>query len=294
MNHENVFKKACLIQLTTSVWQSSKTVGQDIMERVGENSEWLRGRKFLINPEHLGPLHTTTHQARDVVKQYSLPFPITGLYLIPKDSLGFIDERLTYHRAKFAEKVEAFLGCYDLAREEAKKHLGSLFNEADYPTDIRSKFRFEWRFLAIDLPGKGKVLSPEIYEREKAKFTEMMEETRTLAAITLREEFADIVNHLVDRLNGNGGHPKAVKSAMFNKLHEFLSELTTRNIFNDEKLTELAEIARASISGVSSYGLNYNEAMRNRMKTSMATLKEAIDASIEELPKRKIRLALAA
>jgi len=294
MNHENVFKKACLIQLTTSVWQSSKTVGQDIMERVGENSEWLRGRKFLINPEHLGPLHTTTHQARDVVKQYSLPFPITGLYLIPKDSLGFIDERLTYHRAKFAEKVEAFLGCYDLAREEAKKHLGSLFNEADYPIDIRSKFRFEWRFLAIDLPGKGKVLSPEIYEREKKKFEEMMEETRTMAAITLREEFSDIVNHLVGRLNDKGGHPKAVKSGMFNKLHEFLDDLTTRNIFDDKQLTELAQVAKDTIGGVSPYGMNYDQNMRNKIKTAMSTLKTAIDESIEELPRRKVRLALAA
>jgi len=141
---ENVFKKACLIQLSTSTWMGSKMLEQSHMAKVSQNSEWLRGRKLLINPEVLGPLHTSTHQARNLVKQYSLPFPITSLYLIPKESLAFVDERLNYQKDIFKEKVEAFVATFDLAREEAKRHLGDLFNEADYPMDIQSKFRFNW------------------------------------------------------------------------------------------------------------------------------------------------------
>lgn len=291
---ENVFRKACLIQLTTSVWMGSKMLDQSHMSKVAENSEWLRGRKFLINPELLGPLHTSTHQSRDLVKQYSLPFPITGLYLIPKESLAFVDERLTYQKDRYLEKVNAFVGTYDLAREEAKKHLADLFNEADYPLDIRNKFRFEWRFLTLDVPGKGSVLSPEVYEREKKKFEDMMSEARDLAAVALREEFAEIVNSLVEKLSKDSSQPKTIKSSMFNKLHEFVSDLATRNIFDDVKLMELAAIARDTISGVSPYGLNYNAQMKDRIKTAMTTLKEAIDDSIENLPRRKIRLAYAA
>lgn len=290
----NVFKKACLIQLATSVWMGTKMLEQKLMTKVAQNSEWLRGRKFLINPELLGPLHTTTHQSRDLVKQYSLPFPITGLYLIPKESLAFVDERLNHQKERYLEKVDAFVGTYDLAREEAKKHLGNLFHESDYPIDIRSKFKFEWRFLTLDVPGKGSLLSPEIFEREKKKFEDMMTEARDLAAIALREEFAEIVNGLVEKLSANSGQPKTIKSSMFNKLHEFVTDLATRNIFDDEKLSELAAIARDTISGVSPYGLNYNAQMKDRIKTAMTTLKEAIDDSIEELPRRKIRMALAA
>jgi len=291
---EKVFRKACLIQLSTSTWMGSKMLDQSHMSKVAQNSEWLRGRKFLINPELLGPLHTSTHQARDLVKQYSLPFPITSLYLIPKESLAFVDERLVHQKETFKEKVDAFVATYDLAREEAKRHLADLFNEADYPLDIRNKFKFEWRFLALDIPGKGVVLSPEIFEREKKKFEDMMTEARELAAVALREEFAEIVNGLVDKLGNNGGQPKTIKSSMFNKLHEFVSDLATRNVFDDEKLMELANVARDTISGISPYGLNYNAQMKERIKTSMTTLKQAIDDSLEDLPKRKIRLSLAA
>lgn len=293
MNGKNVFRKACLVQLTTSVWMGTKMLDQGVMSKVGENSEWLRGRKFLINPELLGPLHTETHQARDLVKRYSLPFPISGLSLIPKESLSLIDERLSLRKERFLEKCEAFLGTYDLAREQARNHLGNLFNEADYPLDIRSKFRFEWRFLTLDIPGKGGILSPEVYEREKRKFEEMMEEARNQAAIALREEFGGIVTHLVERLTVNG-QGKTIKSSMFNKLHEFLAELTTRNVFDDDQLVELANMARDTISGVSPYGLNYDETLRNSIKGAMTTLKGTIDESLEDLPRRKIRLNLAA
>ena len=292
--YEKVFKRACLIQLTSSVWMGSKMLDQNYMNKVSANSELLRGRKFLINPELLGPLHTSAHQSRDLVKRYSLPFPITGLYLIPKESLTFVDERLKFQKEKYEEKVEAFIACYDVARDEAKRHLGELFNEADYPLDIRSKFKFDWRFLALDVPGKGSVLSPEVYEREKKKFEDMMSEARDLAAITLREEFAEIVGSLVANLNSTSGQPKTIKSSMFNKLHEFINDLTTKNIFDDKKLMELAKIARDTISGINPYGLNYNDQMKTKIKVSMKTLNDAIADSIEELPRRKIRLALAA
>ena len=293
-DYQNVFQKACLIQLSTSVWMGSKMLDQTLMTKVSQNSAWLRGRKFLINPELLGPLHTSSHQARNLVQQYSLPFPITSLYLIPKESLAFVDERLAYQKALFQDKAEAFIGTYELAIAEAKRNLGALFNEADYPADISSKFKFEWRFLTLDIPGRGSVLSPEVYEREKVKFLEMMEEARTMSAVALREEFADIVDSLVERLNSGNGQPKTIKSSMFNKLHEFIGALTTKNIFDDEKLMELANIARDTISGVSPYGMTYNQDAKDRIKTAMSTLKDSIMDSIEDLPKRKIRLAMAA
>ena len=152
MEYDNVFKKACLIQLTTSNWQGTRMLEQGVMEKLGKSSEWLRGKKYLINPDLLGPIHTSTHQARNLVQQYSLPFPITSIYLIPKESLSLVDERLSQQKEKFHQKVEEFIGIYDQAREEAKEFLGNLFNETDYPIDIRSKFRFEWRFLALELP----------------------------------------------------------------------------------------------------------------------------------------------
>lgn len=289
----DIFKKACLIQLTSSVWQCSRVLNQKIMaEKIGQHNKFLVGRKYLIEPTLLGPVKTAVQQARKTVQRHSLPFPITSIYLVPKEALTEIDERLQYFKERFWQKVQDFEALYGAAKEEAASVLGSdLFNEADYPTDILSKFKLDWRYFELSTPAKSRILSPEIYEREKEKFASLMEETREMAMIALRSEFSNVVSNLVERLTNNDGKPKMVSNAMFNKLNEFLEDFTTRNIFEDEELAGIIEQVKSVVSGVSPYGLKYNDVLQKKITKEMSEVNEAINASIEEIPRRRIKLA---
>ena len=214
---------------------------------------------------------------------------------MPKDTIDDIDYHLEHIQREFNSKVESFVEFYNEAREEAKLVLGDLFSEADYPENIRYKFRFDWRFLLLDVPHKASVLSPDILEREKLKFQALMDEARDLSMAALREEFQEIVHHMVERLseNGNGnGRPKTFKSNMMSRINEFLDSFGDRNLFADAKLTELVDQARAVLQGVANpYALTFNEVMRQRFSQDMTALQSAIDESIEELPRRRIRIA---
>lgn len=292
-NHKDIFEKACLIQFSSSVWQSSRVLNHDVLaQKIGQENEWLRGRKFLINPELLGPIKTAIQQARKTIQKHSLPFPISSIYLVPKESLSEIDDKMQYFKERFWEKVDNFEAMYETGREEAKSVLGDLFNESDYPTDIMSKFNFEWRYFEMSTPGKSKVLSPEIYKREKEKFINLMDETRELAMVALREEFSGVISNLVDRLNSKEGTPKVISNGMFNKLNEFLDEFSTRNIFMDEKLIELTEEAKQLINGASPYGLKYNDVMRKKIANGMSDLTQSISEAIQDMPRRKLRIAV--
>ena len=79
---------------------------------------------------------------------------------------------------------------------------------------------------------------------------------------------------------------------MFNRMKEFLDDFSTKNIFEDEVLMQLTEQARSAIGGVSAYGIKYNERMQQQIKDEMTNLKVAIDSAIEDLPRRKIRMAV--
>lgn len=289
----DIFKKACLIQLTSSVWQCSRVLNQKVMaEKIGQDNKFLVGRKYLIEPTLLGPVKTAVQQARKTVQRHSLPFPITSIYLVPKEALTEIDERLQYFKERFWQKVQDFEALYGSAKEQAAAVLGSdLFNEADYPTDILSKFKLDWRYFELSTPAKSRILSPEIYEREKEKFASLMEETREMAMIALRNEFSNVVSNLVERLTNNDGKPKMVSNAMFNKLNEFLNDFSTRNIFEDEELVGIIEQAKSVVSGVSPYGLKYNDVLQKKITKGMSEVNEAINASIEEIPRRRIKLA---
>jgi hypothetical protein len=289
-DYSDVFQRACLIQLSSSVWMGSKMLNPEIMQQIGE-SDWLKGRKYVVSPEHLGPIKTTVHQARNEVNRHALPFPITSLSLIPKESLTPVDNALKKREEQFWQKVNNFVDQYDLAREEAQKVLGDLFNPADYPEDISKKFNFEWRFLTLDLPRKSKILTPEIYQREKEKFQSMMEETRQMATEALAGELGDIVQDLINRLNGNGnGKGKLINSSMLNKMRDFIGAFDTRNVFDDQKLTEVVQQANTVIQGISPYGIKYNATMKQRIATAMGDIKDTVSKIVEDLPRRRIRL----
>ena len=287
---DNIFEKACLLQMTTSVWSASKSVDPVLLKELGEHGDWLKGRKNLINPELMGQVRTAAHQARNKVKQYSLPFPIMSIQLVPKKYIGTIEDILQHHQIRFLERVDDFIGMYSEARQEAKQVLGDLFNDMDYPSDIRSKFKFNWQFLALQVPSKSMILSPEIYEREKARFENLMRDTRELCLQALRTEFADLLHELSEKLGTNGDRPKKiVANSMFNKLNEFFSEMDSKNIFDDDELVELANSAKKIISNVSPYNLKYNDQVKDQIRSEMKNLQRSLESSIIDLPRRTIR-----
>jgi len=291
MNDENIFQKACLVQLSTGCWQGCTALGSNLMEKIG-NSEWLRGAKVLIDPDCLSSVRSVLSKARAHLQKAALPFPIHGLTLVPKETLSRIDESLCQMKSEFEAEVQNFVESYEGEREKARESLGQLFNEADYPIDVRRKFRFEWRFITLDIPGKSGILSPELYEREKEKFQVLMEETRELATVALREEFAGIVRHMVERLSGEeDGKPKKFKNSMMEKMGEFLDSFGDRNLFNDDKLAELVDQAREVMNGLSTDELRQDANLRSYIAEEINQLRVAVDGALEDLPRRKIRLA---
>jgi hypothetical protein len=67
--------------------------------------------------------------------------------------------------------------------------------------------------------------------------------------------------------------------------------MTGRNLFDDQRIKELSDQAKAIISGVNPSQLKYNLGLKNKIQKEMETLKTAIDESIIDLPRRKLRLA---
>ena len=292
MDYKELFKKACLVQLSTSVWRTSKALNQSVlMDKIGEEAEWLRGQKYLVDPTILGPINTTIQQARNMIKKMALPFPITGIYMVPKDSLNVIDERLKQFEDRFWNAYTEFESVYEQSREDAAEVLKELFDETDYPIDIRSKFKFEWRYMTVELPKRTSMLTPALYDREKQKFQDMIDETRKNAVIALREEFSQVVSHLVERLTTNGDKPRVISNNLFNKINDFIEDLGTRNLFEDEELIRLSEETREIISGVNPYNLKYSQSMRDKIHDQMENVKNTIDESILDMPRRKLHVA---
>ena len=286
---ENIFEKGCLVQLSISKWGGVKKIDDSKLAKMVEAHEWLTATKKLVDPESLKPICKIGNAARSYLVGVSLPFPIQGMVFAPKEMISRVDQRLEEFRAEFNEVVNLFTRDYPRLRETAMVYLGDLFNEVDYPVQVEQRFSFNWRFITLDVPnGKTGILSPELYEREKEKFIQTMEEARTLAIESLREEFASMVDRITERFSETSdGKPKVFKNATVESFYEFFETFKERNIFRDEQLAQLVERAQAVLGGVSPEGIRTNEGLRANIHVGMAEIETAMAEGLIR-PRRKI------
>lgn len=287
----DLFENACLIQLKTSCWTGAKQVPDVVMADLGAvNPQWLKGKKHLVNPEYLAPIKTELYKARKELVSQALPFPISTLFLVPREAIMGIEQRLQTIKRAMLEEVALFAAHYETACQEAKLYLGDQYCSLDYPQTIETKFRMEWRFVTLSVPNQASVLPVQLYEAERDKFMALMQEARELAVLSLRQEFSGIVTHLVERLSEKDGEkPKIIRTDMFDRFQEFWTSFSTRNLFQDQELTQLVEQAKACMEGVDVQQIKNNSLLKSQMADAMTTLKTQIDAAIDTMPRRQIR-----
>jgi len=286
---ENLFEKGCLVQLSASVWGATRKIKPEQITDMAVSSEWLRASKKLVDPDALKPINKIINKARSYLAGVSLPFPIKGMEFVPKEMITRVDDRLTEFKTDFNHEVETFMGKYDQLREVAMVHLGEFFNEMEYPIDIQSKFALIWRFIILDVPnGNTAILAPEVYEREKEKFVQTMEQARELAIVSLREEFAGMVERITDRFsNGANGNSKIFKNGTVNNFYEYFETFKERNIFKDDHLAELIERAKSILGGQSAEEIRSSDNLKERIRDGMQDVEKEM-VEILSMPRRKI------
>ena len=286
---ENLFEKGCLVQLSTSIWGATRKINPSQLTDRPVSSEWFRANKKLVDYDALKPIRKVANTSRSYLTGVSLPFPIHGMVFMPKEMISRVDGKLDDFKADFDKSVDRFVSQYDDLRKMAMVYLGDLFNETDYPVDIKAKFAFVWRFVILDVPnGNTAILAPEVYEREKEKFVQTMEQARDLAIASLREEFAQMVNRITERFtSGPDGKPKVFKNATLNNFYEYFETFKERNIFKDDQLAELVEQAQAILGGRSADSIRSNEQFKAHIKTGMVNVEKAM-ADILTMPRRRI------
>lgn len=289
---ENMFREAALLQLTATCWQLDKKLPQSMLADVG-NVDFLRGRKLLLAPDSTALIKQHIGKARNYLRKISLPFPIKGCVLVPKKLIPDIQENLKEIEWHYNSAVEDFLYWYPQTVKDAKESLGELFDECDYPTQeaVKNKFRFQWRYITIG-PSVSRVLPPSIYKEEVKKFQELMEQARSEAITALREEFVDLVTNIADKLqNHDDGRPRKLRDAAVENLKQFLDNFSSRNIFDDAQLAELVEQCRGIITNTNANVIRGNTQVREEVHLQMEKILAGIDASLEDLPRRRLRFA---
>lgn len=179
---------------------------------------------------------------------------------------------------------------YDALRGAAAERLGSLYDPADYPPTLVGLFAVACDFPSIAPPDYLLRLSPALYERERVRMESRFAEAVTLAERAFTEEFARLVERLVERLEGVGddGRPKVFRDSVVDNLTTFFDRFRELNVQGDAQLDELVERARQAVRGVAAHDLREAPDLRGRVARQLVQVQAALDHLMIDRPRRRI------
>lgn len=293
------FKNAVVIVFSAGYYRAKKKISRDKLEQmVSRNpsaAEWLTGSRSIIDPveiKKMGKLYNkaTGYLNPDNPDSPCLPHPIAGFKLIPMSLMMDVDAELTSLQSEFFAGRDKFIADFQSFKVVAQSNLQTdgLWSEMDYPADISSKFHFGWKFLSMDTPDKLKSLSPELYEREKRKLEVDMENTRQQCVEALRATMVDMVNHIVERFS-NGGTAKVYRDSTVENFYDFFETFKSRNIFQDDALSEIVEKAQGILKGKPAGMFRENDSMKKQVRKDMKVISNQMETLFEK-PRRKIKM----
>ncbi len=288
-----LFDRAVCLSLTMGCLGTRRKVAAASIQ-VDADKDLLHVSKAILESKELDAIKTLDGEVRAWLGKRALPSPFRrGTYLIPLDLVEQVDAKIVEYQEKRRFLTDAFLAVYDRSVEDAKKRLNGLFDASDYPGDekVRATFYVDVRYLAFGVPEKLEGIRKDIFEREKQKAESQWKEASDEVRQALRAGLSDLVDHMVERLQGNGdGKPKVFRDSLVENMAEYLDLFDPRNVTDDDQLAHLVGRCRSVLDGVDASALRASDAIRTKVRDGMAQVQSVLDTMVIDRPARRIVL----
>ncbi len=253
--------------------------------------ELLSASKLILDTKN--PAYRVVAAVRSEASGYwrtvTLPFPESGIRLLPQNSLGLFANTMAGYREKLQEAARELSAQYDTIKQEAQRRLGTLFNASDYPQTLDGLFDLEVSYPPIDPPAYLMALNPEVYQQEQARVRERFESAVELAEQAFAAELQRLVAHLAERLTGlHDGQPKVFRDSAVENLREFFDRFRQLNIRSNPELDALVEQAHQTITGIEPQQLRDSVRLRQMVANDFEQIQASVGEMLVDRPRRNI------
>jgi hypothetical protein len=215
-------------------------------ESFGAAGEFLSAGKKLFDTRHprVKAVAGVRRQAEAYFQGMSLPYPEPAVRLIRRGDVEEVQHRMTGFSEELAHVVQELENGYDDLRAAARRQLGRLYAEADYPPALAGLFAMSWEFPSVEPPEYLRRLAPHLYQEECRRVAARFDEAVELAEQMFMGELGGLVSHLAERLSGAvDGKPKVFRDSVVENFQEFFERFQRLNIRSRSELDELVERA---------------------------------------------------
>ncbi len=200
-----------------------------------------------------------------------------GFHLLALSVKPTIDAWIETRLVERGQLIDDMITAYPERCRQTRNRLGPLARDVKWPTidDVRAAFGVTVRYMSFGYS-------------DEAAAAEWRREALTECRAALRAGFADVVNHLADRLTpGAEGKPKTFRDSLVLNFDAFVASFEGRNLANDAELAALVNQARALMSGVSAADLRQKDGLRDVVRARVTEIKAAVDGLVMDKPTRR-------
>ncbi|MET0183026.1 MAG: DUF3150 domain-containing protein [Caulobacterales bacterium] len=282
--------KAMLATLSISSWTARKH-DRAATEEINKSKEAAvdasRVNKLLVPKDALAPIEKITGAARNFHYEYSMPWADNGARLLPAAAYVAYMARIRTFREQFDAAVSEFVAEYETHKEAARKQLGQMFREADYPTasDIHRRFSFS---VAIDPVPAAEDFRVSIGDTQadliRAEIEARANEQLQGAMNDLFRRVQDVCGRMVERLTSYKPGAKGERAegtfrdSLVENVRDLAAILPALNVTGDARLNDIAKRMEAELTRHDAKDLREDlEARQETAKAAAAILADVSD-----------------
>lgn len=251
--------------------------------------EIIRVRQDTIEDRTLlQDLTAIRRSAKGLLKRNSLPFPIDGLFWIPKDKIIYLDEQFTQFKEQYKNRIIKLCDNIKKMEEEFKSKYPDFYDSKNYPSQnvLKKKFYFHWNFLHFATPSKkAKILSPKLYKKEKDKFDNMISQMEEMTVNLIGNSILTRIDKLASQCESGKINNGTISS--ISKLLKRWESLWKDHI-DEAKIKSVMDMLKKQMKTVSTERLKNNEDFRNKLGEKL----NKISAKIKVIPDFKLKRKL--
>lgn len=267
--------RALIVKLTISQWSArkyDKRASQQVADANGTTMEAGRYNKMLLPmSDGLKKIMAASNALRAHVYANTLPWAHDGQFILPTTRyLGFVDKYRTL-KLEFDQLVNEFLADYALVKDQAKQVLGSLYDEADYPSvsDLQRKFNVDLELSPVPSNDFRVNIANDELSRIQADVTARVEAAQTQAMQAAWQRLYERVEHMSKQLSKD--NPR-IYNSMVDHIRDLCGTLTDLNLTDDPNLESMRREVERKLGTVNAEDLRNNETARAEVADTAADI----------------------
>lgn len=282
-------KTALLASVTIRQWgakKEDKKVSRKVAKDNGADADSGNYQKHLVPKEALEAINKATTALRQFHQENTLPWLDEGIRCLPSMNYESYKTQVDGLKDAFETAVRDFAQAWPEVVAKARKSLGALFNEDDYPADITSRFGVDVRFRGIADADDFRVNVSDL-EREmlRKQIRGELDAAGQAAMEDLYRRLSDGVKAMAERLRAyNPEDPTTGKASgifrdsLVENLRDLVALVPKMNFAGDEELEAIRAEVEGQLCGADAQELRDNDSVRTRTAESA----EAIAARLGE------------